>query len=1048
MTTLPGESSTVQPGLSRRGLLQAAGAAGALAAALPYVAPDRAAATTADARRRLAADEVARTYHRVLLRHTRWAETQWDESAGHYLAKDFSFAVVLGNAVLLTRDGYDAELAGVDAATLRQHTVATLSHFAASNRLLGGTEWGKTLFFDTTFQLYFQLAGRLLWDELDARTRTDLDLIARRQADYTVSLGSGDDPLSGSWTPHGLSGGWVGDTKLEEMGVYAQSIAPALAWAPDAASAAGWRDWYDRWSRNETGHPAADHANPAIVDGARVSSNTAHNLYDTFLVENHGSFGPHYQCELWRTSGRNGIHFIIAGQPMPAVLAEQPNGDRLWRSILAVMSDAGEPLMPMVADREHLYGRDVIPIAFLAQVLGDRRAAWAEQALAARLDAYQDYPPQYRITKFSGEPKYEPEARAEVAISYLLHEWRARERGPVAPLSAAEVFADAAGVIDFGTGPGLVAHQSPAAWSGAVSKPGFAKFAWQPGHDDWLFVLSGPTPMFLPATGAAVRSRTVAAYTRVRDGFDASAVVLGFDTGRAGFASLPGGSVVYASSGVAAGEGHLEVHNLTMPGVPGLDGDRTYTAAEGGVTVPANDDSSGAARVDTVTFDRTSARWVRMLGVTPDPRYGYSIIEFAVRDGAGANLAQGRATSALSADTGHAAGYATDGDDATRWAVSKADRPRADSWLAVDLGSTVGFDRVRIDWEAAAGRAYRIQVSADGASWTDVASYPHPDLSSTGGWLNVDGRAGLVVRGSEHPITVQGNVITLADGPAAPLLVEGHPGLDAAGTRQAAAAPAPATDTDGLAASLAEGYLSLFNLTGSRLTGTVTIPVQGNAVPLFAGTQTTTVHGAAYRAELPAGSGAVLAPWFGVEPVGGHRLPAGLVVEVLDAQRLRLHGPSGPVRVRSRHGADRVVAVGAHRTDVVFRSVPAYPIADLALGRVTFPTSPLPAGMTDPVAAVDGSDATAWTPGRAGRMVVDLGSDQPLGAIELTWTSGRPLAATVSTSTDGLSYREVARLRAGQRRADLSGTARYVAVSVPGWRHGDAHLRHLVVEPA
>ncbi|BCJ33480.1 hypothetical protein Athai_09830 [Actinocatenispora thailandica] len=1040
MTTL-----TAKSGLSRRRLLQTAGAAGALAAALPYVATEPAAATTTAG---LAADEVARTYHRVLLRHTRWAETQWDESAGHYVAKDFSFAVVLGNAVLLTRDGYDADLAGIDAATLKQHTVATLSHFAASNRLLGGTEWGQKLFWDTTFQLYFQLAGRLLWDDLDASTRTNLDLIATRQADYTVSLGSGNDPLSGSWTPNGLAGGWVGDTKLEEMGVYAQSIAPAMAWAPQAGNAPGWRDWYARWSRNETGHPAADHANPAMVDGARVSSNTAHNLYDTFLVENHGSFGPHYQCELWRTSGRNGIHFIAAGQPMPAVLAEQPNGDRLWRSILAVMSDAGEPLMPMVADREHLYGRDVIPIAFLAQVLGDRRAAWAEQALAARLDAYQAYPPEYRITKFSGQPKYEPEARAEVAISYLLHEWRAREHGPVQPMSAAEVFADASGVLDFGTGPGLVAHQSPAAWAGAVSKPGFAKFCWQPGHDDWLFTLSGKTPMFLPATGATVRGRSVAAYTRSRDGFDASAVVLGFDAGRAGFASLPGGSVVYASSGVAAGEGHLEVYNLTMPGVPGLDGDRTYTAAEGGVTVPAAENSSGAARVDTVRFAATSARWVRMLGVTPDPTYGYSVIEFQVRDGDGANLALGQATSASSADRGHDARYATDGDDGTRWAVSRADRPRSDSWLAVDLGATTTFDRVKVYWEAAAGRAYRVQVSADGASWTDVASYPNPDLSSTGGWLNVDGRAGLVVRGSKHPITVQGNVITLADGAAAPLLVEGHPGLDAAATRAAAAKPAPSTDADGLLASLAEGHLSLFNLTAAPLAGTVTIPPQGETVPVFAGTQTTTADGTAYQADLAAGSAAVLAPWFTIEPVGRRRLPAGLVVEVVDAHRLRLHGPSGPVRVRSRTGGDRVVVAGGHRRDVVFHSVPPYPIDDLALGRVTFPTSPLPDGMTDPAAAVDGHESTAWTPGRAGRMVVDLGSDQPLDAIELDWTSRHSPAVTVSTSTDGLSYREAARLRAGQRRAGLDRTARYVAVAVPGWRHGDPRLRRLTVRPA
>jgi hypothetical protein len=51
--------------------------------------------------------------NRVLLRHTRWAETRWDAAAGHYLATDFSFAVVLGNALVLTRGTYDEELASL-----------------------------------------------------------------------------------------------------------------------------------------------------------------------------------------------------------------------------------------------------------------------------------------------------------------------------------------------------------------------------------------------------------------------------------------------------------------------------------------------------------------------------------------------------------------------------------------------------------------------------------------------------------------------------------------------------------------------------------------------------------------------------------------------------------------------------------------------------------------------------------------------------------------------------------------------------------------------
>lgn len=539
--------------LGRRRFAQLLGISAALTAAPLTLSAGRSFA--APAAGTTAPDDVAATYHRVLLAHTRWSETQWDAGQGHYTVKDFGFAVVLGHAVLLTRGSYDADSAGIDRETLRSRTLATITHFAASNRLTGGTEWGRKLFFDTTFQSYFILAARLLWDGLDQATRRNVDTIAREQAQYTTGLGTADDPDSGGWTPHGQTGGFRGDTKLEEMGVYAQSLAPGLAWAPDDARRAGWRDAFGRWSRNETGLPAADLANPALVDGVAVSDNTAQNLYDTFIVENHESFGPHYQAELWRTSGRNAAHFLTAGQPLPEVLTAQPNAGPLWDTLLTVMSDAGEPLMPMVEDREHLYGRDVIPLAFLAQVVGDRAAARAEVSLAERLVAYQAYPPAGRMAKFSGEPKYEPEARAEIAISYLLHEWRARTGSPVRPLSERELFERAGGAQDFSSGPGLLAHQSPGAWAATVTKPGFVKFAWQPAHDDWLFALSGHTPMFLPSTGGKVTVRNALTYSAVRDGFDGSASLLTLDTGFAGLTTLPSGAVVYATSGTGPGRG-------------------------------------------------------------------------------------------------------------------------------------------------------------------------------------------------------------------------------------------------------------------------------------------------------------------------------------------------------------------------------------------------------------------------------------------------------------------------------------------------------------
>jgi hypothetical protein len=210
-------------------------------------------------------------------------------------------------------------------------------------------------------------------------------------------------------------------------------------------------------------------------------------------VENNGAVDPQCQAELWRTAGRAAIHFLAAGRPLPEVLTHQPNGAELWATLRLLASDAGEPVLPMVADRYHLYGRDILPLAFLAQVQGDRDAARAEADLAERLLPYLRHEPTFQLTKFSGEDKYEPEARAELAISYLFHRLRAR---PVQPVSKAAFFRRASGTRDFGRDVGLTAHQSERAFAAAVTKAGFVNFLWQPGHDNWL--IDTREPAFLP----------------------------------------------------------------------------------------------------------------------------------------------------------------------------------------------------------------------------------------------------------------------------------------------------------------------------------------------------------------------------------------------------------------------------------------------------------------------------------------------------------------------------------------------------------------------
>jgi hypothetical protein len=484
-----------------------------------------------------------------------------------------------------------------------------------------------------------------------------------------------------------------------------------------------------------------------------------------------------------------------------------------------------------------------------------------------------------------------------------------------------------------------------------------------------------------------------------------------------------------------------------MPGVPGLDGSRTYTSAEASVTIPARDTlpTTSAARVDRLGFDAVTTRWVRLLGVTPDPQYGYSVFEFEIRSGTGPNLAVGKPTTASSADTGKGAALATDGSQTTRWAVSRGDRPRADSWLAVDLGRATSIDNVAVYWEAAAGRAYRVQVSDDGTHWSDVASYPHPQLSTAQGWLSVDGRAGLVVRGSAQPITVTDDRILLAGAPAAPLLVEGYPGLDADATRGQAARPQPSGT--GVQVSSAEGHLTVFNLDDAAVRTTVSVPQPRTELSLYPGTQTVTATGTDLQVALDAFDAAVLPPRFTLTAIPGGEVPAGVQIEVVDGQRVRISGPKCELRLHAANGRHKTVPVRSTVREVSIDDAIAYPLADLAIGRITFPTNPLPPGMSDPATAVDGDPDTAWTPGPDGRMVVDLGATVPVGGVEVEWAGGRRGAVDIAISVDGVAYTDAGRIPAGKDTLAVAGTARYVALTATGWRPGWAALRRVTVLP-
>lgn len=91
------------------------------------------------------------------------------------------------------------------------------------------------------------------------------------------------------------------------------------------------------------------------------------------------------------------------------------------------------------------------------------------------------------------------------------------------------------------------------------------------------------------------------------------------------------------------------------------------------------------------------------------------------------NLALNKSATASSSENAGflGANLAVDGDAGTRWASAASDP----QWLQVDLGSVQTICGVTLQWEAAYGKAFEIQVSNDGSDWTSVYS----KASGTGG---------------------------------------------------------------------------------------------------------------------------------------------------------------------------------------------------------------------------------------------------------------------------------------------------------------------------
>jgi len=108
-------------------------------------------------------------------------------------------------------------------------------------------------------------------------------------------------------------------------------------------------------------------------------------------------------------------------------------------------------------------------------------------------------------------------------------------------------------------------------------------------------------------------------------------------------------------------------------------------------------------------------RWLTGLGLLAAGLAAAALTTVPTAQAAPTLLSQGRPTTASSAESiAFPATSATDGDLGTRWSSAFSDP----QWIQVDLGSSQAVTQVRVDWEPAYAKAFSIQTSTNGTTWT------------------------------------------------------------------------------------------------------------------------------------------------------------------------------------------------------------------------------------------------------------------------------------------------------------------------------------------
>ncbi len=148
--------------------------------------------------------------------------------------------------------------------------------------------------------------------------------------------------------------------------------------------------------------------------------------------------------------------------------------------------------------------------------------------------------------------------------------------------------------------------------------------------------------------------------------------------------------------------------------------------------------SNSAGGSEELTDLNGQGRYLRMQGVKRSTQYGYSIFEIQAFSGTppstdptpepqpdpgtpaptqpGAAIKPVAATSSKLENPGNSAAQAIDGNPGTRWASAFEDG----AWIQFDFGAKTAVGYMKLVWENAYGKEYKLLASDDGQTWTQL----------------------------------------------------------------------------------------------------------------------------------------------------------------------------------------------------------------------------------------------------------------------------------------------------------------------------------------